>query len=116
MARFIKDRTPSHGQIPGSLILIGKQKMEQPVITLMEYNQNNLVEKVLPTIQEAVNFKDPKTVTWINIYGIHDQNLMGQIGEMFERHSLFLEDMMDTDQRPKYVAGDQYDAFILKMV
>ncbi|MFO7669165.1 MAG: magnesium/cobalt transporter CorA [Bacteroidales bacterium] len=116
MARFITDRTPSHGQIPGSLILIGKQKMEQPVIRLMEYNQENLVEKELSAIGEAVNFKDPGTVTWINIYGIHDQNLMGQIGEMFELHSLFLEDIMDTDQRPKYVDGDHYDAFILKML
>ncbi len=116
MARFIKDRTPSHGQIPGSLILIGKQKMDQPVISLMEYNQENLVEKELSAIGEAVNFKDPGTVTWINIFGIHDQNLMGQIGEMFELHSLFLEDMMDTDQRPKYVDGDHYNAFILKIL
>jgi magnesium transporter len=82
----------------------------------MEYNQENLVEKELSDIGEAVNFKDPGTVTWINIFGIHDQNLMGQIGEIFELHSLFLEDMMDTDQRPKYVDGDHYNAFILKIL
>jgi len=45
MARFIKDRKASKGQIPGSLILIGSQKMDQPKIRLMEYNPENLVEK-----------------------------------------------------------------------
>jgi magnesium transporter len=116
MARFIKDRKASKGQIPGSLILIGKQKMEKPVIRLMEYNPKHLLEKELSSIDEALAFKDPNTVTWINIYGIHDQDLMGRLGEKFGLHSLFLEDVMNTDQRPKYEDGENFDAVILKML
>lgn len=116
MARFIKDRKASKGQIPGSLILIGKQKMDKPVITLMEYNPDQLVEKELSTIEEAKAINDPGTVSWINIYGIHDQELMGQIGDVFGLHTIFLEDVMNTDQRPKYEEGENYDAVILKML
>ena len=116
MARFIKDRKASKGQMPGSLILIGTQKMEKPVIRLMEYNPEQLVEKELSSIEEAKAVHDPGSVTWINIFGIHDQALMGRIGEIFGLHPLFLEDIMNTDQRPKYEDGDSYDAVIMKML
>jgi magnesium transporter len=116
MARFIKDRNASKGQIPGSLILIGKQKMEKPVINLMEYNPEHLVEKELSGIEEATTFEDPGSVSWINIYGIHDQELVAKVGETFGLHPLFLEDIMNTDQRPKYEDGENYDAAILKML
>jgi len=116
MARFIKDRQASKGQIPGSLILIGNQKMEKPVIQLMEYNPEHLEEKELSGIDEAGAIHDPGSVSWINIYGIHDQDLMGRIGEMFGLHSLFMEDIMNTDQRPTYQDGENYDGVILKML
>lgn len=90
--------------------------MDRPVINLMEYNREQLVEKELPSIEEAGAFNDPGSVTWINIYGIHDQDLMAKIGETFELHPLFLEDVMNTDQRPKYEDGENYDAFILNML
>ncbi len=116
MARFIKDRMASKGQIPGSLILIGKQKMEEPVIRLMEYSPENLVEEELQSIDEAKDLMDPSKVTWINIYGIHDPEMMERVLDVFGLHPLFMEDIMNTDQRPKYEDGDRYDAFILKML
>ena len=51
MARCIKDRSAAKGQAPGSLIFIGKQKMEKPVIQVMEYNSKNLIEKELLSIK-----------------------------------------------------------------
>jgi len=116
MARFIKDRNASKGQIPGSLILIGNQKMDKPIIRLIEYRKEKLEEKELSSIEEASEIKDPKAVSWLNIYGIHDLGIMSRLGEIFELHPLFLEDVMNTDQRPKYVDGESFNAFILKMI
>jgi len=116
MARFIKGREASKGQIPGSLILIGNQKMEKPLITLMEYDRDKLEEKELSTIEEAVACKDSKSVSWINVYGIHDMDLMSRLGEIFNFHPLILEDILNTDQRPKYDDGEAHDVFILKML
>jgi magnesium transporter len=116
MARFIKDRKASKGQIPGSLILIGKQKMEEPVIRLMEYNKDTIVEKELSSADEALACKNSPAISWINIYGIHDLELMKHLGEIFEFHPLIMEDILNTDQRPKYDDGDIHDVFILKML
>jgi magnesium transporter len=111
MARFIKDLKASKGQVPGSPILIGNQKMDQPVLRLMEYNPKSLVELELKSIDEAISSKSPGSVSWLNIFGIHDLDLMKQIGEELEFQPLLLEDIMNTDQRPKYEEGVSYNAF-----
>lgn len=116
MARFLKDRKAAKGQIPGSLIHIGSQKMDEPVINLMDYNPEHLDERELQSIDEATPYKNSDAVSWFNIYGIHDLNMMQRLGEIFNIHPLFMEDILNTDQRPKYVDGDSYDAFILKMI
>lgn len=116
MARFIKDRTASKGQVPGSLILIGKQKMDKPVIQLMEIEPDNLLEKELSSIGETRTCIGSKPVSWINIWGIHDTIMMQELGEIFELDPLFLEDVLNTDQRPVYVEEENFDAFILKML
>lgn len=116
MARFIKDRNASKGQIPGSLILIGSQKMEQSVIQLIEYNTNSLVETELKSIDEAVSVMSPGTVSWINIYGIHDLELMKRVAEVLELQPLLMEDILNTDQRPKYEEGPAYGVVILKLL
>ncbi|MBS0011438.1 MAG: magnesium/cobalt transporter CorA [Bacteroidales bacterium] len=116
MARFFKDRSPSRGQAPGSLVLIGQQKMEKPQIKLMDYSPGHLFEQELESVEESIPYLKKESVSWINIYGIHDMDLMYKIGEIFGIDSLLLEDILNTDQMPKYVAGIDYDAFILKML
>lgn len=116
MARFLKDRTAAKGQRPGSLVLIGTQKMEHPVIQLMDFDADNLTEKVLDSIDEAAPYMHSDGMSWINIFGIHDLEMMQKIAEIFQLHPIFMEDIMDTDQLPRFEDGEQYDGFILKML
>jgi len=116
MARFIKDHTKSKGTAPGSFIFIGNQKMDKPVIRLIEYNADNLTEKTCSTLQEAAQNHQAEGVTWINIDGLHDLTLMQKVSDIFGYHPLLMEDIMNTDQRPKFDDGNEYDAFILKML
>jgi magnesium transporter len=116
MARFIKDRTASQGMGPGSLVLIGNQKMEHPVIQLMEVGEENLTEKILESIEEATPCVDSIPLSWINVWGIHDMDMMQKLGDIFSLPQLLMEDVLNTDQTPKYEEGETYDAFILKML
>lgn len=116
MARFIKDRSASKGQIPGSLIMIGKQKMDRPVIHLMDIRSETLEERELESVDQMSPYKDSDSVSWINIWGIHDVHLIRKLGDEFGIHALLLEDLLNTDQRPKLEEGDGYNAFILKML
>ena len=47
---------------------------------------------------------------------MHDLDLIKRLGDRFELPTLLLENMLNTDQRPKYDDGENYDAFILKML
>ena len=116
MARFILNRLKTKGQAPGSLIFLGDRKMEKPVIQLTEYDEENLSEKELQSIDEVKQCIKSEGVSWINIYGIHDLEMIQKLGEIFNLSPLLLEDMLNTDQRPKYEDGEDFDAFILKML
>ncbi len=116
MARFIKNRKSAKGQAPGSLIFIGNQKMDNPVIHLTQYDSNTLFEEDQSSISEAFLKIKPGFVNWINVYGIHDLEMIQTIGEKFKIPSLLLEDILNTDQRPRYADEDEFDAFILKIL
>lgn len=82
----------------------------------MEYDEESFVEKELNSLEEFRDSLENAKVSWLNIYGLHDISVMETIGEMLALSPLFMEDAMNTDQRPFYQDGDTYDAFIFKML
>ena len=116
MARFFKKREKNMGLAPGSLIFIGDQKVDKIHIRLIDYDKEKLKEEEIKDIKTGAEYKKTKTVTWINIDGLHDLNIMKELGESFELHPLLLEDVLNTGQRPKLVEFDNCMFFVLKML
>lgn len=116
MARFLKDRSKAKGMVPGSLVLLGRRKMEKPIIQMMRYDTADLLEESFDSFIEANEKCQQGKVNWINIYGLHDLDMIKQLGEEFKFPSLLLEDILNTDQSPKYENGETYDAFIMKIL
>lgn len=116
MARFLNDRKPSSGKIPGSLIHLGSKKIDRPLIRLIHYSTSEIVDKAFVVLDECVSLIGENTVTWINVDGLDDQEIIGKLGELFSIHSLLLEDMLDTGQRPKFAETDDLIIVILKML
>ena len=116
MARFLKKKTESLGKAPGELIFVGEKKVDVPSIRMIDYNSSQLQEQDIETLQECMTCRDSDTVTWININGLHDLDLIRQVGESFDIHSLTLEDILNTGQRPKMEDYDNYLYFALKMM
>ncbi|MBT7051977.1 MAG: magnesium and cobalt transport protein CorA, partial [Desulfobacula sp.] len=116
MARFLKSREESDGKSPGSLIFIGDQKVDSAKIRLIDYDSVSLTEKELKDIHATSHLKDTPTVTWININGLHDIDMIQDIGQVFELHPLVMEDILNTGQRPKLEEFDDYIFIVLKMV
>ena len=116
MARFLKSRAKLVGQAPGTLTFIGRKKMEQPLLRLMCYNKTNFVEHESDSVKEILSFMEKDHVNWINIDGLHDQEVILQIGEHFNLSSLVLEDIVNTDQRPKLIEENDYLVIFLKQL
>lgn len=116
MARFFKKREENKGLAPGSLVFIGNKKVENIRIRVIDYDQTELREDALRDIVEAAEFKRTKTVTWINVDGLHDISVIKEIGTAFDLHPLMLEDILNTGQRPKLEEFDNCLFLVLKML
>jgi magnesium transporter len=85
-------------------------------ITVIDYDEGQLQEKEVKTVNECFPFKDKPTVTWINIDGLHQVDIIEKMGTHFNIHPLVLEDIVNTGQRPKMEDFDNYIFVILKML
>ena len=104
------------GLPPGTLIHIGEQKTAKVKITIIDYSDIDLQEQEIGKIEECYAHKDRPTVTWINIDGIHEVDIIERIGKHFGIHPLLLEDIVNTDQRPKLEDFEDYIFVVLKML
>ncbi|WMW25463.1 magnesium/cobalt transporter CorA [Methanolobus sediminis] len=104
------------GLVPGTLIHIGEERTEKPKITIIDYDKENYQERVVENVEECFPFKDYPTVSWINIDGIHQVDIIEKLGKHFGLHPLVMEDIVHTTQRPKMEDYDSYIYIVLKML
>ena len=114
--KFIKKRSKKAGLPPGTLVHIGERKTEKIKITIMDYDETQFQVKETETLEECYPFKGRPTTIWINIDGIHDIETLEKLGDCFGLHPLTLEDILNTDQRPKIEDYGEYIFIVLKML
>ena len=104
------------GLPPGSIFHVGEQKIEKAKITLTEYDEKKVETFEINSVEEIDPFTDTPQVTWVNVCGLHDTELIKQIGEKFNIHPLVLEDILNTETRPKIEITDDYIFVAMKML
>ena len=116
MPKLIKERSKKAGMPPGSLVHIGEKKDERIRITVCEYDDQHFQEKELETLEECFRFREEPTVTWVHVDGVHRVETLEKVGSCFQLHPLVLEDILNTDQRPKMEDYGQDLFIVLKML
>lgn len=111
-----RKRSKKSGLPPGTLIHIGEKKAEKARITLIDYDESHFREKDVKEVKECFPFKDEPAVTWINVDGLHEVDIIENIGKYFDVHPLLLEDIVTTEQRPKLEDFENYILVILNML
>jgi len=114
MARFLKDKQKSKGAAPGSLIFIGRQKMDYSCIRVTQYNAEYVKEGEVKALDKISEYLSDDHVVWISVRGLQDTNLIGKLGKKFDISALILEDILNTDERPKFIEDDKHLFVILK--
>ncbi len=111
-----KKRSTKAGLPPGSLVHIGRVFRERTNVSVFNYDENTYKERMATNLNDCVAFHSPETVTWINIDGIQDLSLLELLGERFGLHPLVLEDIANTNQRPKIEDYGDYLYVVLRML
>jgi len=101
MAKMIKKSSKKAGLPPGTLVHIGEKLTEKTRIGVVEYDGQGFQEKELETLETCYLFPKEPAVTWINVVGIHQVEVLEKLGNCFTVHPLALEDILNTEQRPK---------------
>jgi magnesium transporter len=102
--RLVKKSIKKIGASPGTLIHVGEQRMEKIGIQAIGYDAETLQE--LPVRPEDVARscldRGEAVVTWINVDGLHQVEVIETLGKCFDLHPLMLEDILETGHRPKF--------------
>ncbi|MDQ7786170.1 MAG: magnesium/cobalt transporter CorA [Thermodesulfovibrionales bacterium] len=104
------------GLPPGTLIHIGEKKDEKTRITIIEYDESSFREREVSSLDKYSPPDDKSLMTWINIDGIHNLDVIEKTGALFNLHPLTLEDIVNTEQFPKMEDYGEYLFIVLKML
>ncbi|MHA7058760.1 magnesium/cobalt transporter CorA [Aquimarina sp. M1] len=104
------------GLVPGTVVYTGNKSSSNLFIEVFDYDKDSFEEKELNEIEEAFSYAETEPVTWINVNGINHTEAIEKIGDHYNLHPLILEDIANTQQRPKIDEYEGYLFVVLKML
>lgn len=109
------NRAKKIGLPPGSLIYFGeKEKLID--IDVISYSDHSFHSQKVGTAQEALSLIKDDSITWININGLNNIEEIRKIGSYTQLNNLLLEDVLDTQHRPKIEFLEEHLLVIIKMI
>ncbi|MFX1274756.1 MAG: magnesium/cobalt transporter CorA [Promethearchaeota archaeon] len=114
MPELIKNISKKKGLPPGTLLYIGDEIHKKTKISATSYTKEKFLHEVNINLDEVKLLLNDSDIKWINIMGISDADVIEKIGSIINLHQLLLEDIMNTEQRPKIVIMDSGIFLILK--
>lgn len=116
LRKFVS-KTAKRGSIPGTVEYIGEVRVEEVKIDLLEYNESTIInEKVINSVGEFAGFMENPGIKWIQVTGVHNPNILNDIGSLFNIISLDLEDIANTTQRPRIEEREDYLFLVFKVL
>ncbi|MFH0765015.1 MAG: magnesium/cobalt transporter CorA [Calditrichota bacterium] len=116
MPLFYHRSSHKSGMAPGSAVYVGERKTERVKITLLEYDENTCEERELSNIEECREGLNPEKMTWVDIQGLDQTDIIETAGEVFQIHPLIVEDILHTGQRSKLEVMDDMLSVFVKLV
>ena len=115
MSKFVK-KAKKVGLSPGTVVFTGKKINGNVKIEIIDYKENYLMEKKVENLEECFKFRESESVTWINVEGLYDTEIIEKIGNYYGIHALTLEDIAQIEQRSKIEIFENYIFIVVKML
>ncbi|GFO62603.1 magnesium/cobalt transporter CorA [Geomonas paludis] len=112
----IRKRSKKAGLAPGTLIHMGRDKAGATRVDMVFYDETHLEKHPVGTLDQCLIKKGAPGVTWVNVEGLSDLEVLRHFGSCYGIHPLVLEDILATDQRPKAADYGEYLYVVLKMI
>ncbi len=104
------------GLPPGTLVYTGRKKKGPIKIRVMDYTSQTVHDTYISKVEDLKHFVNRKTVSWINVIGVHHPEMIEKIGNVFGLHPLMMEDIVNVHGRTKMEVRDNVLFTQLKMI
>jgi len=102
------------GLPPGSLIHIGQVKTDKTSLDLIKADADSFEVIQDVSLDQILKQLDLSKINWIRVVGLQNADLIGELGRKLNLHTLFLEDILNTGQRPKSIIEEDMLFLTLK--
>ena len=97
------------GKAPGTISYMGDKELSDSLIYSTTYNADGFETNEFASLDQFFKEERADKISWINVVGITDEPFIERIGKHFNLNPLVLEDIVNTEQRPKI---DEYEDYI----
>jgi len=116
MTRLLKSRRHKRGASPGTLVHIGERRSADTSVSLISYDLQTFAEQTLDLNENCALHKRHAGITWLNVEGVTQVEVLKQVGDCYGLHPLVMEDIVNTDQRAKKEDYGDYLFIVVKML
>jgi len=102
------------GARPGALIV--PEDSPRPRIRYIDYTADSLEDGEIDDVESLRAIHERESITWVDVQGLGDMNLLTRLGTIFDLHELLLADVAHVPQRPKLDAYEDKLLLVTRMV
>ena len=85
-------------------------------MSFFDYDADSLEEGPAERIEDCFGRLESPTTTWVNVYGLHEVDVIRAAADQVGLHALLVEDILDTHQRPKVEEHGDLVFVVLRML
>jgi magnesium transporter len=108
--------TNALNKAPGTAAYVGRKESDEIKLEVIDYNKENYERFVFDNVEASFNFENEESITWININGLSNTAKIEKLGKYYKLHPLIIEDIVNTNQRPKIDEYQDYLFIVAKML
>ena len=101
MSRYIKKKKEDIGLSPYALVFRGQKKTDKILLRAMDFDLENVSELEITSTDNLLALKKSKKLTWLNIDGLDNVELMENLARVYKIENNILSDVMNPSVRPK---------------
>ena len=102
MTWYLKKSITEIGESPYEIKFRVKKKADQVLSRVIDFDSEVITEKRLDTIEGIDQYKNTDTVTWLNVDGLHNLELLEEICSNYDLDRIIASETLNTSQWPIY--------------
>ncbi len=102
------------GLAPGTPVHIGQKKTDKSSIRLIDFDRTDIAVTIDATMDDVARPLLKQKIRWAHLTGVHDVDLVQKLCKQYAIHPLVIEDIVNTEHRPKLEIEKDYIFLVLK--